>query len=217
MLLQQAFTHRSFLQETGENRNHANEQMELLGDAVLDLVIIDYLYHNFPEKKEGELSKWKSLIVSGKTLHKIADRLGLGEFVLLSENENRNGGRRKLSILEDTFEAVIAAIYLDGGQKAARKFIMRNVIPYIDIIVANKVDLNYKSQLLEFAQARNWAPPVYRVISEYGPDHAKKFEIEVCIKGMPYGVGKGASKKNAQQQAAKATLEMLKNGGNNSK
>jgi ribonuclease III len=208
-LMQQALTHRSVLQETGEGRSHSNEQLELLGDAVLDLIVVEYLYRSFPDRQEGELSKMKSRVVSGHSLQKIARTMDLGKFILMSENEARNGGRERDSILEDTIEAIVAAIYLDGGQKAAQKFITKFIMPTIDNIVDLDVDDNYKSQLLEYAQAMNWKSPSYIVINESGPDHAKEFDVEVMVRGESLGRGIGNSKKAAQQEAAKNALKEL--------
>ena len=204
-----ALTHSSILHETGEERFQCNEKMELLGDSVLDLIVVDYLYHRFPKSQEGDLSKLKSAVVRGKSLGRIAKTIDLGNYILMSESEERNGGRERESILEDTFEAVVASIYLDGGQSAAKKFVSRTVFPVIDEVVDSKVDFNYKSQLLEYAQARSWKTPVYRVISERGPNHAKEFIVEVFLCGNSLGRGRGPNKKAAEQQAARIAIAEL--------
>jgi len=206
MLLQRALTHRSVLQETGEGRSNSNEQLELLGDAVLDLIVVEYLYERFPDRQEGDLSKLKSRVVSGHSLQSIARTIDLGQYILMSENEERNGGRERDSILEDTLEAIVAAIYLDGGQKAATKFIKKFILPTIENIVENDIDENYKSQLLEYAQSMNWRSPSYVVVNETGPDHDKEFEVEVQLRGESLGRGIGHNKKAAQQEAAKNAL-----------
>lgn len=209
-LLDQALTHRSVLPQTGRDRSQANEQLEFLGDAVLELVIVDHLFRRFPEKTEGDLTKLKSMIVSGDSLQAIAQKLNLGDYIIMSENEARNGGRNRHSILEDTFEAVIAAIYLDGGRKPAERFIKKNLLAFLDEIIDEKLDTNFKSQLLEYAQSNNGGLPVYSISKESGPDHNKKFEVAVSLKGTVVGKGIGKSKKTAQQNAARNALSNLK-------
>jgi len=208
-LLQHALTHRSALSETGSTYAQSNELLEFLGDAVLALVVVEHLYRSFPDRHEGELSKIKSMLVSGKALHQTATDLELGKYILMSDNEARNGGRNRGSILEDTFEAVIAALYLDGGIEAARKFINKRILFDIDELIDSDYDINFKSQLLEYAQGMAIATPVYKVIAENGPDHKKKFEIEVRLEGRRLGIGSGRTKKSAQQRAARAAIEQL--------
>ena len=149
------------------------------------------------------------MVVSGKTLSRIGMDLNIGRFILLSDNESQNGGRNRSSILEDTLEAIVAAIYLDGGPQAAKSFIDRHIIPTLDSILENNIDSNYKSQLLELAQGNGWSIPIYRILKESGPDHAKEFLIEVEIENQRYGLGSGKSKKSAQQIAAKNTLNII--------
>ena len=208
-MLQQALTHRSVLQETGEVRSQSNEQLELLGDAVIDLVVVEYLFRRFPDRSEGNLSKLKSRVVSGHSLQNIARTIGLGKFILMSENEARNGGRERDSILEDALEALVAAIYLDGGQTAAKSFISGFILSALEKIDDLDIDENYKSQLLEYAQALNWRSPTYKVVRESGPDHDKMFEVEAIVQGEPLGRGVGNNKKAAQQEAAKNALAEL--------
>ncbi|MDP8241325.1 MAG: ribonuclease III [Candidatus Hatepunaea meridiana] len=208
-LLNNALTHRSTLREEGDDYSQANELLEFLGDAVLDLVVVEKLFRSFPEKHEGDLSKLKSMMVSGKALQKIARDIDLGNFIIMSRNEARNGGRSRGSILEDTFEAVIAAIYLDGGMEAARKFIDKKVLTQVDELVNGDFDNNFKSQLLEYAQGMGIPSPVYRIMSENGPEHRKRFEIEVSLNGKSFGMGIGHTKKSAQQKAAHAAIEQL--------
>jgi len=208
-LIYRALTHRSIVGEQKLPRMQSNEQLEFLGDAILDLIVAEHLFLKYPDKPEGELSKLKSLLVSGNSLQAIAKQMELGRFIIMSENEARNGGRQRGSILEDTFEAVIAAIYLDGGHEAAHKFIAQFVLGKIDSLVRQNVDLNYKSQLLEYAQSRSMQTPFYEVVNETGPDHAKQFEVEVYLNGKPLGRGKGRSKKTAQQNAARQSISAL--------
>ncbi len=190
-------------------RSHSNEQLEFLGDAILDLIVAEHLFLTYPDKPEGDLSKLKSMLVSGKSLQDIAESMDLGSYIVMSDNEARNGGRKRGSILEDTFEAVIAAIYLDGGYREAHKYISHFVLDKIDDLVEKNVDINYKSQLLEYAQSQSMETPLYEVVSESGPDHAKQFEIEVFLSGKLVGRGKGKSKKAAQQNAAQESIVTL--------
>lgn len=208
-LLQQALTHRSFLHETSSSSSQSNELLEFLGDAVLGFVVVEELYNRFPDKTEGELSKLKSMLVSGNSLQGIAHNQHIGDFILMSQNEAANGGRTRRSILEDTFEAIIAAIYLDSGMSAARRFIVHTVLSNVDQIVHEGTDTNFKSQLLEYAQARGLRPPEYQLISEQGPDHEKQFEIQVLIGKDNLGTGSGRTKKAAQQKAARNAVYML--------
>ncbi len=210
-LLQCALTHRSSLPETGANPNDANERLELLGDAVLDLIVVDDLWRRYPRMQEGDLSKLKAMLVSGTALHGVADDLQLGNFIVMSESEARNGGRRRGSILEDTLEAIIAALYLDGGMPAAKKFVHKHILCRVDQLRSPDADSNYKSQLLEYVQGRGMALPNYQTVRERGPDHKKEFEIEVYISGTLSGHGSGSSKKIAQQNAAQDALQNIEN------
>ncbi len=206
-LLDQALKHRSIIAETSDSRHDANERLEFLGDAVLDLVVSQILYERFRKANEGYLARMKSLVVSGRQLSSKARQMGLGEFVQLSVGESRNGGRTRRSILEDALEALIGAIYLDGGLEPATAFISLFVADDISSRLIRDKEENYKSLILEFAQARGEGAPSYRVNSEEGPDHAKVFTVEVMVGGETVGVGSGRSKKQAEQQAAKAASD----------
>ena len=208
-LLDRALTHRSILPEIGRDHSESNEQLEFLGDAVLDLVVAEELYHDFPEKQEGELSKLRSMIVNGKALQTVGIRLNLGKYIHMSENEARNGGRKRRSILEDSLEALIAALYVDGGFQVAKRFIIKHIMPDLNNIVSSEVDYNFKSQLLEYVQAHGLSTPVFTVISEDGPDHEKRFHVEVTVEGSRLGDGFGRSKKSAQQKAAQAAIQSI--------
>lgn len=208
-LLRQGLTHRSVLSETGDDYYDSNEIMEFLGDAVLELIVVEFLVKKFPKYHEGELSRLKSILVSGKELKDVAQRIDIGRFILLSQNEESNGGRKRGSILKDSVEALIAAIYLDDGIGAAHKFVSRWILVRVDELVRLKEDPNYKSQLLEFMQSRGRDAPVYRIVGESGPDHAKRFDVEVMVDGGVIGTGRGKNKKAAQQMAAaKAMLQL---------
>lgn len=203
-LLETALRHRSILQEIGETRLQANERLEFLGDAVLDLVVSEQLYSAYPENQEGFLARLKSNLVSGRQLAIRGRKMKLGAYVQLSDAEAQNGGRDRSSILEDTMEAVIGAIYLDGGLAPAEKFIKRFIIPVIDADVVHEQEQNFKSMLLEYAQGKALGAPKYRVITEEGPDHAKVFHVEALLRDKRVGIGVGQSKKKAEQEAAKA-------------
>ncbi|HEX9934384.1 MAG TPA: ribonuclease III [bacterium] len=201
-LLRQALTHRSCFRKP-EEHGCSNERLELLGDAVLGLVVTDILYRRFPQKSEGDLTRLKSLVVSRDVLARAADRLGLGECILLGNGEERSGGRHRRSILADAFEALLGAMYLDGGFEPARGFIQAYLIRDAERFYAGGSGGNYKSLLLEHVQGKGLGSPRYRVIDERGPDHRKEFTVEVLVKGAVLGTGKGPSKKRAEQLAAK--------------
>ena len=207
--LSSALKHRSCLQELSQSRRHANERLEFLGDAVLDLVSSEFFYHHFPEEVEGELTKMKSVMVSGSVLVRDAERLSLGEHLFLSENEERSGGRGRKSILEDAYEALLGAMYLDGGYRAVRHFLTKGLLCDWEEIVQQPEFINYKSLLLEYAQGSSLPSPTYVLRDESGPDHAKHFEVEVFLDGKVMGKGEGCSKKIAEQMAACMAVQRL--------
>jgi ribonuclease-3 len=202
-LLFQAVKHRSFLTETGEERLQSNERLEMLGDSVLGLVVTDYLFNNFPDHEEGGLTNLKSLLVNRKILSQIARQAGLGKYIYLNEAEERSGGRERESILADAVEAIIGAIYLDGGLEAASDFIYENITARLNTLLSNSPLKNYKSILQEFCQSQSLSGPTYKIEYERGPDHQKTFYIAVWIDSRTMGRGSGHSKKNAEQKAAK--------------
>jgi len=205
-LLRDALTHKSFLNENRQLNIRDNERMEFLGDAVLDLVVTDLLYKKYPEMREGDLSKKRSSIVRESALSSIAADLGLGPNILLGRGEMQSGGDKKSSLLADVFEAVVAAIYLDGEIDAARRFIDGIFMPLLDI--ASKVE-DYKSQFQELCQKDNMASPTYKVINSSGPDHDKIFDVELEIEGKAVSRGRGKSIKEAERQAAKEALREI--------
>lgn len=205
-LLRDALTHKSFLNESRQLNIRDNERMEFLGDAVLDLVVTDLLYKKYPEMREGDLSKKRSSIVRESALYAIAADLGLGPNMLLGRGEMQSGGDKKSSLLADAFEAVVAAIYLDGEIDAARRFIDGVFTPLLDI--APKVE-DYKSQFQELCQKDNLISPTYKVINSSGPDHDKLFDVELEIDGKPVSRGRGKSIKEAERQAAKEALREI--------
>lgn len=209
-LLTNALKHRSYLAMTKEDYTMSNERLEFLGDAVLNMIVSKYLFKKYSDLPEGELSKKKSAIVSGKNLSKIARNINLGNFLIISKPEEKSGGREKPSLLEDTLEAVIGAIYLDGGLGKAEKFVHRYVLRNIDNIEYDKKVRNYKSELLEYLQGKGIETPIYRVKSEDGPEHRKVFTIEVVVNGKELGEGVGHSKKSAEQKASAEALQAIK-------
>lgn len=205
----QALKHRSFLPVTHEKRLQSNERLELLGDAVLGLVVVEFLYRTYPTKEEGELTNMKSLIVSRRILAKIARAMKLGDFLLLSEAEDKSGGRSRASINSDAMESIIAAIYLDGGLEKARDFIHSKILVNFEDIITDEHHTNFKSMLLEYAQSQSLGSPCYAVQAVHGPDHEKVFTIEVKIQNDTLGTGTANNKKRAEQLAAKEALKNL--------
>lgn len=209
-LLHVALTHRSHARLTEIPAHPSNERLEFLGDSVLGLVVADFLYRRFPETFEGGLTKQKSLLVNEAALFRAAEALNLGEFILLSPDEERSGGRKRASINADAFEAVIAAIYLDSGLDPAIRFVEVHLLPHMDGIVADDNFRNFKGDLLEHLQAEGAGMPRYEVTSEEGPDHDKVFTVVVYTNGTQIGCGTGTTKKDAEQKAAAQALAHLK-------
>lgn len=213
-LLEHALTHRSRAHEDASGGVIDNESLEFLGDAVLGFVIADMLFQRFPTHSEGYKSKVKASIVSATSLTRLAEKIDLGRYVLLGRGEEKTGGRRKHAILADSFEAVMAAIYLDGGIEASREFIVSQFGPLLTLAGDQAAEAafteDWKSALQEWLQAAGLGLPRYRLASVEGPDHRKRFDVEVLVGGQPAGRAAGRSKKEAEQQAAKAALEKLK-------
>jgi ribonuclease-3 len=209
-LLEHAMTHTSRANEDISGGVHDNESMEFLGDAVLGFVIADVLFRDFPDFDEGQKSKTKASLVSTATLARQAERLDLGEHMLLGRGEEKTGGRRKQALLADSYEALIAAVYLDGGIESARVFILRQFGPLIaDVRRTGVSDRDFKSALQELVQARELSLPEYRLVGSAGPDHHKVFHVEVIVNGDRIAAATGANKKEAEQEAARAALEKL--------
>ena len=209
-LLEHALTHRSRAHEDASGGVIDNESMEFLGDAVLGFVISDLLFTRFPTHTEGYKSKVKAGIVSSASLARLAEEIGLGQYVLLGRGEEKTGGRQKQAILADSFEALIAAVYLDGGIEAARTFILSLFAPLVisagDRAAEASFTEDWKSAFQEWAQANGRGLPHYRLASVEGPDHRKRFDVEVLIGGEVVARASGKSKKEAEQQAAKAAV-----------
>lgn len=207
-LLEHAMTHTSRANEDVSGGVADNESMEFLGDALLGFVIADLLFREFPSFDEGEKSKTKATLVSTTTLARQAERLNIGEHMLLGRGEEKTGGRRKQALLADSYEALIAAIYLDGGVEQARAFIAREFAPLLaDVRNHGVTGQDYKSALQELLQSRDLPLPEYRLVGTIGPDHQKQFQVEVIVNGEAVGQATGPSKKEAEQSAARAALD----------
>lgn len=201
-LLVRACTHRSYLAVNKAENWNSNERLEFLGDAVLNLLITEYLFKNKPKKDEGVLSRYKSILVSRKVLSIISREHNFGEFLLVNFGEEKTGGRDRASNLGNLYESLVGAIYLDGGLKNAGDFINRTLLFRAEELLNQKTFYNYKSILLEHAQSIGLGNPRYNLVSESGPDHQKHFVINVTLDGSKFFKGEGKSKKNAEQQAA---------------
>jgi ribonuclease-3 len=209
-LLVQAFCHRSFLNENPDFNLDHNERLEFLGDAVIELVVTEHLYKKFPDKKEGILTSWRSALVNTKMLSEIAKELGFDNFLLLSKGEAKNIKMQKKAfqdILADTFEAFIGALYLDRGYRAAGKFLNRSLLIKLPWVLKNKKFIDAKSKFQEEAQEREKITPAYRVLKEWGPDHARQFLVGVFLGEKLIAKGQGPSKQEAEEEAAKKALE----------
>ena len=209
-LLHRALTHKSYTNERREAASSNNERLEFLGDTVLGFVVGEMIFRAFPDLQEGALSKIKAHLVSAATLSEKARALSIGRVLRMGTGEARSGGAEKLSLLADGFEAIVAAIYLDGGLPAAEGFTRRVFGPDVTGIDVGDLSFHdYKTALQETAQALGLPLPEYRIVDEYGPDHEKTFVVEVCWDGASFAFGRGASKREAQRKAAKDALKKL--------
>jgi ribonuclease III len=211
-LLSQALTHRSFVNEhEGENLRN-NESLEFLGDAVLGFVISSLIFQHYPELTEGELSKIKAYLVSAANLVRFAEGIHLGDFIRLSRGEEKTGGRTKRAIVVDAYEAIIGAMYLDGGVEAASDFVGRQINEFLDGLDLKQLTYgDFKSALQEHLHDMGGPEPLYRVVDEIGPDHKKTFVVQVIVHGEVVAESSGRTKKEAQQAAARLALEFLNN------
>ena len=208
-LLQNALTHSSYANERWHNSLLSNERLEFLGDAILGMTVAKFLYQSFPDRPEGELTRMRADMVCEQTLAKVAAKIELGRHLLLGNGEEQGGGRTRNSILADAVESVIAATYLDGGLEAAQRFIEKFVL--VEVPVKRLHNADYKTALQELVQQKKNQVLSYGLIGESGPDHDKKFDVEVKLNGVVVGTGSGSSKKRAEQDAARAALEKLSN------
>lgn len=207
-LLNEALTHSSYANEHKSQNIKYNERLEFLGDSVLSIVVSDYIYKNCPELPEGELTKLRASLVCEKSLYEFAKKIDLGKYLILSKGERNNGGADRPSILSDAFEALIAAIYIDGGITPASKHILNFVIPAIKNSKKKKIN-DYKTTLQEIIQKNPGEKLEYVLVKESGPDHNKHFVVEVHLNSNVIGKGGGRSKKEAEQQAAREALELM--------
>ncbi len=207
-----ALTHSSFANEA-KGDVPFNERLEFLGDSVLGLTVGDYLFRTYPEFPEGILTKLRAGVVSELSLARVARRLNLGDYLRLGRGEEHTGGRMQDSILADALEAVIGAMYLDSDLETTKRFILRQLVPAIEILIAGKGHKDYKSELQEFLQSKSALGITYRIIDEKGPDHDKLFTAQVCHGDAVIGCGSGKTKKEAGQQAARNALDKLKADG----
>ncbi|MGL5513991.1 MAG: ribonuclease III [Sporomusa sp.] len=208
-LLHQALIHTSFANETKGATVRHNERLEFLGDAVLDLIISSYLFSQCPQLPEGELTKARAHVVCEQTLAKRSLELGIGEYLLLGKGEALSGGRERISILADAFEAIIGAVYLDSGFRSAARYVLNQLKAELKLVEKGDYFKDYKTWLQEVVQKNNDSKIAYEVINEQGPDHDKSFEVAVFINGERSGSGWGKSKKEAEQQSARRALVKL--------
>lgn len=207
-LFERAFTHRSYLNEA-KSKEPSNERLEFLGDSILSFVVSDFFYRKYEDFNEGTLTNLRSQLVNTKSLAETADELGFGQFLKLSKGEEESQGRQNQSLLADSYEAFIGALFLDQGLQAATTFITETLIPKADKIVENKDFKDPKSLFQEYVQGQAHASPNYRVLFEEGPSHAKIFTVGVYVKDQLQGQGAGKSKQEAEENAAKQALEKI--------
>ena len=206
-LVQNALTHSSYANERWHDSLMSNERLEFLGDSILGMVVAEYLYTTFPNRPEGELTRMRADMVCEQALAVVANRLNLGEHLLLGHGEEQGGGRTRASILADAVESVIAATFLDGGMEAAKRFIKQFVL--CDVPVSRLHNMDYKTALQELVQQKKNQSLSYTLIGESGPDHDKRFTVAVSLNGTEVGQGTGSSKKRAEQEAARTAMETL--------
>ena len=206
-LLQNALTHSSYANERWHNSLLSNERLEFLGDSVLGMLVAEYLFHNFPDRPEGELTRMRADMVCETTLAAAANRIGLGGHLLLGHGEERFGGRQRNSILADAMESVIAACFLDGGMEAALKIVQQFIL--VEVPVTKLHNADYKTALQELVQQKKNQVLSYALVGQSGPDHDKQFEVDVTLNGETVGHGIGRSKKRAEQEAARAAIAKL--------
>jgi ribonuclease III len=207
MHLLTAITHRSYLNEHREAKQQHNERSEFLGDAVLELVVTDYLFHKYPDKPEGELTAVRAALVNTNSLAEASQRLGINDFLLMSKGEAKDTGRARQYILANAFEALIGAIYLDKGYREAEEFIAKNLFAKTELIVDKRLWQDPKSRFQELAQEHHSVTPTYNTLGQEGPDHDRVFTIGVFLGKEKVAEGKGRSKQEAEQAAAEAAIE----------
>lgn len=207
-ILETALTHSSYANENRGGGGNSNERLEFLGDSVLGMTVANYLYLNYPQMSEGGMTRLRAELVCEQSLHRVSNELGLGKYIRLGKGEEHSGGRKRSSILADAVEALIAALYLDGGFPVAIRFIEKHVLSDVRELGLRK-NSDFKTALQELVQQKSGQLLSYHVLGETGPDHDKRFEAEVCLNDKPMGTGIGRTKKEAEQEAAKKALEGL--------
>ena len=208
-LLEIALTHRSYLNEHQGAKIQNNERQEYLGDAVLELIISDYIFRKYPDKAEGELTSIRSAVVRTESLAEESRKLGIGEHLQMSKGEKDSGGKDKDYLLANAYEAVLGAIYLDSGMESCIQFVTRTLVPKIDNIVENNLFIDPKTQAQEIIQSRYKTTPTYEIVKEEGPDHDKKFTVALLINKKEKAQGQGTSKQKAEESAALAAIEII--------
>ncbi len=206
-LLQNALTHSSYANERWHNSLLSNERLEFLGDSILGMLVAEYLFRNFPDRPEGELTRMRADMVCEKTLAGVAEKIHLGQHLLLGHGEEQGGGRSRESILADAVESVIAASFLDGGMEAALHFIKTFIL--VEVPVSQLHNMDYKTKLQELVQQKKNQVLSYKLVAETGPDHDKHFGVSVSLNGKEVGQGEGRSKKRAEQEAARLAIAKL--------
>lgn len=209
-LLKQAFTHRSYLNENPEFNLEHNERLEFLGDAVMELIVTEYLFKEFPEKAEGDLTNWRAALVNAKMLTSVAEELGFNDYLLLSRGEAKEGGKARAYILANAWEALLGALYIDSGLKPCEVFIKKYLLIKLANIIKEGSYKDAKSTFQEEAQEKNSITPNYKVLKETGPDHDKSFTVGVFLGEELVAEGKGSSKQEAEEAAAQLALEVKK-------
>jgi ribonuclease-3 len=205
-LLEAAFTHRSYLNENRDTAREHNERLEFLGDAVLELVVTEFLFAKYPDKPEGDLTAYRAALVNTQSIGDAATKLGMNDFLLLSRGESRDTGRARQIILANAFEALIGALYLDQGYVAAKDFIAKQLFHKTDDVVARRLWQDAKSRFQEIAQEKNGITPSYQLVSQSGPDHDRTFIVGAFIGNDKIAIGEGRSKQEAEQAAAEKAL-----------
>jgi ribonuclease-3 len=206
-ILERAFIHRSFINENPKSGLSHNERYEFLGDAVIELIVTDFLFKQYPNHTEGELTAYRSALVNAVIMGEVAAALGMNEYLLLSRGEQKDNGRARQTILANTYEAFVGALYLDQGYDACKSFVSKSLLPRLEEIIKNKLWKDAKSQVQEEAQDKLGVTPSYRVVGESGPDHDKYFTIGIFFGEKKIAEGKGRSKQEGEQKAATAALE----------
>lgn len=206
-LIEQAFTHRSYLNENREKGREHNERLEFLGDAVLELAVTEFLYAKYPDKPEGELTAYRAALVNTVSISDAAVKLDMNEYLLLSKGESRDTGRARQIILANAFEALIGAMYLDSGYEAAKKFIADQLFHKTEEVVSKRLWQDAKSRLQEIAQEKLKVTPVYQLLDQSGPDHDRTFVVGAYLGNEKAATGEGRSKQEAEQSAAQKTLD----------